>query len=95
MTDTDLGGVIFPIFVPKMIAQHGFAAAVRWTALLMGCMLVIAILTVKKPPFSQAQQSQAHNPEWWRDLLSAGWLFFLPAPFWSCAFVRMLFKLRD
>lgn len=53
-TGSSLGGVIFPLFLDKVIQEVGFAAAVRYTALLtgigfaVGCFLVRSRLPKKK-----------------------------------------------
>lgn len=44
---SSLGGVIFPIMVDKLVAQHGFAWAMRISAFLILGLLVFANLTVK------------------------------------------------
>ncbi|KAL9051107.1 MAG: hypothetical protein Q9162_006231 [Coniocarpon cinnabarinum] len=78
-----LGGVIFPIFIPHMIDQHGFAAAVRWTALLMGCMLVIAVLTVSAPYGAQDQRKppQSSSREFWREFKKPYWILYFAGAF--------------
>ncbi|KMU74826.1 hypothetical protein CISG_00756 [Coccidioides immitis RMSCC 3703] len=46
---SSLGGIIFPIVVSRLIAQVGFASALRWTGLLMACVLVIGNLCISGP----------------------------------------------
>ncbi|KAF2652364.1 MFS general substrate transporter [Lophiostoma macrostomum CBS 122681] len=46
---SSFGGVIYPLFIPNLIDRVGFAAAVRWTALMQGILLVIANLLVATP----------------------------------------------
>ncbi|KAJ5675762.1 hypothetical protein N7462_008659 [Penicillium macrosclerotiorum] len=46
-TGSSLGGVIFPIFMDRMIQLVGFANAARYAALLVGILLVIACLLTK------------------------------------------------
>lgn len=41
------GGVIFPFFVDLVIADVGFASAMRYTALLIGILLAAACLLIK------------------------------------------------
>ena len=41
------GGVIFPFFVDQIIADIGFAGAMRYTALLIGILMVLACGLVK------------------------------------------------
>ena len=42
-----LGGVIFPFFVDRIIADIGFAGAMRYTALFIGILMVVACILVK------------------------------------------------
>lgn len=44
---SSLGGVIFPIMVDRLVAQHGFAWAMRVAAFLILGLLIFANLTVK------------------------------------------------
>lgn len=44
---SSLGGVIFPIFLNRMIENVGFHGAVRYTALFIGIMLVASCLMVR------------------------------------------------
>ncbi|KZF25224.1 putative MFS transporter [Xylona heveae TC161] len=46
---SSFGGIIFPIMVPRLIARHGFPAAVRWTGLLVGICLLLANLACSSP----------------------------------------------
>lgn len=49
---SSLGGVIFPIFLAQLFAKAGFGPALRWAALLIGVLLVIAnllIIPLEKP----------------------------------------------
>ncbi|KAJ5584960.1 uncharacterized protein N7459_004760 [Penicillium hispanicum] len=50
-TGSSVGGIIFPIFMDRVMQQVGFAGAVRYVALLMGILLVVAcILTRPRLP---------------------------------------------
>lgn len=44
---SSLGGVIFPIFLDRMVKNVGFYGAVRYTALLVGIVLVASCVLVK------------------------------------------------
>ncbi|KAH8593313.1 major facilitator superfamily domain-containing protein [Bisporella sp. PMI_857] len=46
---SSLGGIIYPIMVTRLIRDHGFPAAVRWTGLLLGILLLIANICVSSP----------------------------------------------
>ncbi|MCJ1468034.1 hypothetical protein MMC07_006660 [Pseudocyphellaria aurata] len=46
---SSVGGVIFPIFLARLFKQVGFASAIRWSALLIGILLVFANLLVFSP----------------------------------------------
>ncbi|ROW17074.1 hypothetical protein VPNG_01291 [Cytospora leucostoma] len=46
---SSVGGVIFPIFLDKLFNKVGFGATIRWTALMVGVLLVIANLLVVPP----------------------------------------------
>ncbi|SPQ18373.1 dfe21af9-f4b4-4e4c-8033-167559d72090 [Thermothielavioides terrestris] len=43
------GGVVFPIMLARLFDQIGFRATMRYTALMMGVMLAVAILLVSSP----------------------------------------------
>lgn len=45
-TGSSLGGVIFPFFLNNVIQDVGFAGALRYTALLMGILLVASCFTI-------------------------------------------------
>ncbi|TAQ86581.1 hypothetical protein B7494_g5090 [Chlorociboria aeruginascens] len=47
VSGSSLGGVIFPFFVNKVVQSVGFDGAVRYTALFVGTLLVIACFLVK------------------------------------------------
>ncbi|KAK7413974.1 hypothetical protein QQX98_007157 [Neonectria punicea] len=46
------GGVIFPIMLARLFDKVGFRATLRWTALMIGVMLVVAnlLVTTARPP---------------------------------------------
>lgn len=46
-TGSSLGGVVYPVFLNKVIQHVGFAGAIRYTALLMGILLVLSCFMVK------------------------------------------------
>lgn len=45
---SSLGGVVFPIFLHKVMSEVGFYTAVRYAALLVGILLAIACLLVRR-----------------------------------------------
>lgn len=55
-----LGGVIFPLFVNKVMESVGFYSAIRYTALLVGILLAIAccLVTARFPPKSWNNESK-------------------------------------
>ncbi|KAK7733339.1 hypothetical protein SLS53_008236 [Cytospora paraplurivora] len=46
---SSVGGVVFPIFLAQLFDQVGFGATMRWTALMVGILLVIANVLVVPP----------------------------------------------
>lgn len=46
---SSFGGVFYPIMVSKLIQSHGFPAALKWSALLVGCSMFVGVLCVASP----------------------------------------------
>ena len=46
-TGSSVGGIIFPIFMERVMKEVGFAGAVRYMALLMGILLIVACILTK------------------------------------------------
>ncbi|KAE8157566.1 putative MFS transporter [Aspergillus tamarii] len=59
-----LGGVIFPIFLDQLINKVGFDGAVRYTALFIGVLLVLACLMIK----ARLPRKKWDNSSKWFDL---------------------------
>ncbi|KAI9849205.1 MAG: hypothetical protein M1838_000225 [Thelocarpon superellum] len=53
---SSLGGVVFPIFLTTLFDRIGFAPTLRWTALMLGILLVAANLLI----------SPLHKPKGWQ-----------------------------
>ncbi|GKZ21763.1 ubiquitin-protein ligase asr1 [Aspergillus brasiliensis] len=64
VSGSSLGGVIFPIFLDRVIDDVGFYGAVRYTALLVGIMLAIACLLVR----SRLPRKEWNGKAAWIDL---------------------------
>ncbi|KAL5425789.1 hypothetical protein PMIN04_002401 [Paraphaeosphaeria minitans] len=45
-TGSSLGGVIFPIFFPRVMDQVGFSGAIRYTALMIGILLLASCFVI-------------------------------------------------
>lgn len=64
VSGSSLGGVIFPIFLDRVINDIGFYGAVRYTALFVGIMLAVACLLVR----SRLPRKEWNGKAAWIDL---------------------------
>lgn len=83
---SSLGGVIYPCVIPRLIAQVGFASAVRWTALLQGVLLLIANLLCSTPfpPVGKAEAKADNAPSAGiKAFKSWAWAFFVLGCFFT------------
>lgn len=64
VSGSSLGGVIFPIFLDRVINDIGFYGAVRYTALFVGIMLAIACLLIR----SRLPRKEWNGKAAWVDL---------------------------
>ncbi|RYP12407.1 hypothetical protein DL767_011318 [Monosporascus sp. MG133] len=46
---SSIGGLFFPIMVTRLLDSQGFAATVRWSALVVGCGMAIGVLCCEGP----------------------------------------------
>ncbi|OCK78756.1 monocarboxylate permease-like protein [Lepidopterella palustris CBS 459.81] len=72
---SSLGGVIYPFMIPRLISSVGFPAAVRWTALMQGILLIIAN-TLVSTPFEPKGWQKKQQSAGFKALKSWPWLAF-------------------
>lgn len=46
---SSVGGIFFPIMITSLLSSKGFAAAVRWSALVIGCCMAIGVVCCSGP----------------------------------------------
>lgn len=61
---SSLGGVIFPLFLDRVVADVGFYGAIRYTALLIGILLAIGCVLIK----SRLPRKKWNKKDKWFDL---------------------------
>lgn len=83
---SSLGGVVFPLMLPPLIDQVGFASAVRWAAVLQGVLLVIANVLCFSPFPPRGKQPQGPAKDAGGGLQafkSLPWLYFVLGCFFT------------
>ncbi|KAH8706938.1 MFS transporter [Phaeosphaeriaceae sp. PMI808] len=71
---SSLGGVIFPIMVSRLIKSKGFPAAVRYTGLFIGLLLLIAVACMSAPFPPRGRKPREKNTQ--SPFKSVPWLLF-------------------
>lgn len=79
---SSLGGVIYPFMIPRLVDSVGFAAAIRWTALLQGVLLLIANLLCSTP-FPPKRKLEKKQSAGLKAFKSLPWGFFVLGCFFT------------
>ncbi|GME28435.1 putative mfs transporter [Neofusicoccum parvum] len=78
---SSMGGVVFPLMIPRLVDQVGFASAVRWCALLQGILLAVANVLCSTPfPPKGPQKKQSAGLKAFN---SMPWIFFVLGCFFT------------
>ncbi|EKG12020.1 Cytochrome c oxidase copper chaperone [Macrophomina phaseolina MS6] len=84
---SSLGGVVFPLIIPRLVSEVGFAAAVRWVALLQGILLAAAnvLCSTPFPPKGRQRKGEESGSRkvGLKAFLSWPWLFFVLGCFFT------------
>ncbi|KAB2573373.1 Aspyridones efflux protein apdF [Lasiodiplodia theobromae] len=79
---SSLGGVIYPFMIPRLVDSVGFAAAIRWTALLQGVLLLVANLLCSTP-FPPKRKLEKKQSAGLKAFKSLPWGFFVLGCFFT------------
>ncbi|KAK7710018.1 hypothetical protein SLS57_008516 [Botryosphaeria dothidea] len=79
---SSLGGVVFPLMIPRLVEEVGFASAVRWVALLQGILLGVANVLCSTP-FPPTGRQKGGASAGLKAFKSLPWLFFVLGCFFT------------